>query len=156
MLDGDRPHLRAPPQPFAGREYPSVHHEEDRGGERLGEDHAELMLQGDAEDPRGDGGDDEQPREALVGRFDASSPDRAEERGDDADPVLSEDDEKRERGADVQGDDECEEERLGGRLRAREIVPAEEAGEEDGMPETGDGEKLRDALKKAHHDGLEV
>ncbi len=86
------------------------------------------MLEREAGEPRGDRGDDEQPRHPLVGSLDSPSPQGAEEAADDPDPVRAEVHEQRDRRRDVQGDDEGEIERLLGRLRVHDLSQPSHAG----------------------------
>ena len=50
LLDGQGPDLGAPPDPFAGQQDQPVDGEEDGGGQRLGEEVLQRVLQGQAED----------------------------------------------------------------------------------------------------------
>src|SRR5712672_2831353 len=78
-------------QDFAGQQDQPVDGEEDRGGQRFGEQGAEGVFQGQSGDADRDGGDDQQPGEAFVGvgGDDAAGgnggPDGAGEPADDSD-----------------------------------------------------------------------
>jgi hypothetical protein len=54
-------------QGFTGQQDQPVDGQEDRGGQRFGEQGAEGVFQGQSGDADRDGGDDEQPGEAFVG-----------------------------------------------------------------------------------------
>jgi hypothetical protein len=54
-------------QDFAGQQDQSVDGQEDGRGQRFGEQGAEGVFQRQPGDPDGDGGDDQQPGQSLVG-----------------------------------------------------------------------------------------
>ena len=141
---------------FTDEQDDAVDGEEDRGGERLGEQRAQGVFEREAGEPGGDGRDDEQPGHPFVGCLEPPRAQRVEEAADDPDPVGAEVDEQRDRGRDVQRDDEREVERLVGRLRVHEIVPAEPRRDEHRVAEARDREQFGDALEHADHDRLEV
>ena len=88
------------------------------------------MLERQADDPDGDGGEDEQPCHALVGVFDAAMPDRAEQAADDPGPVLAKEDQQRDGGRDVETDKEREIERFVGRLSGDCLLYTSDAADE--------------------------
>ena len=141
---------------FADEQDDAVDGEEDRRGERLGEQRAQRVFEREAGEPGRDGRDDEQPGHAFVGRLESAGSQCAEEAADDAHPVGAEVDEQRDRGRDVQRDDEREVERLVGGLGAHEVSQPSQAGIEHRVAEARDREQLGDALQQADHDRLEV
>ncbi len=58
---------RAPAQPLEGEQRDAVDDQEGRGDRRRGEQFAQRVLQQQADDPRRDRADDEQPPQARVG-----------------------------------------------------------------------------------------
>src|SRR6266542_2218968 len=66
---------------LAGQQDGAVAGQEDRRGQRFGEQGPQGVLEADADQPGGDGGHHQQPAEPLVGRLDASMPQRAEQPG---------------------------------------------------------------------------
>ena len=110
---------------FTDEQDDAVDGEEDRGGERLGEERAECVFEREAGESGWDGRDDEQPGHPSVRCLESPCPQCVEEAADDPEPVGAEVDEQCDRGGDVQGDDEGEVERLVGGLGARDVIPAE-------------------------------
>src|SRR2546429_545511 len=78
---------------------------EDGGRDRSAEYGAEGVLQQQAAEPDGNGGDHDHPGEPLVGGFDPAVPQRGGEARRDADPVAPEEQQQTERGGHVQPDD---------------------------------------------------
>jgi hypothetical protein len=75
------------------------------------------------------------------GGGDAPLPERGEQAGDDAGPVVAEEDHQGDSGGDVHGDDEGQVWRI--RRSHVQVVrpgPAEQAGDEDAVAKAGDGE----------------
>ena len=142
--------------PFAREQEHAVRSQEDRGRERLREQGAQRVFERDTGDSGGDARDDQQPRHPLVGRLELPAPERVEERPNDADPVVAEVHEQRDRRGDMERNDECQVEGLAGGLRVDEMIPTEPGRYEHGMPQAGDREQLGDALEQADHDRLEI
>src|ERR1019366_2859166 len=147
---------RASPDELAADQDHAVNGEEDRRVERLGEEHPQLVLEGEAHDPDGDRGHDEQPDEPLVGRLHAPRAQRGEERADEPQPVSPVVREEPDRGPDMEPDEEREVEAVALRLGAVDVVPPEERREDDAVPEARHPEELGDALHEPDDDRLEV
>jgi hypothetical protein len=135
---------RAPPQKLGAVEQEAVQRQEDRGRLRRGEHAAQLVLEGEAEDPGRDRPDDEQPAELRVGvaRVDAAVAERAPDALDDPHPVVPEEAEQDERRREMGRNEEGEEV-----LVVLVDVPAEQAREDHAVPEARDREELGHALQ---------
>jgi hypothetical protein len=164
---GDRLVLTGAAGALAGEQDEAVDEQEDGRRQRLGEDRAEDVLEREAGDAHRDRGDDDQPGQALVGVAGDEAPgaqrrtDGAQEAADDADPVLAEEHEQRDRGGAVQRDDVGQvERRLARGLRGlgdqRLPASAEPRRHEDRVPEARDREQLGDALDDGDDDGLQI
>jgi hypothetical protein len=75
------------------------------------------VLEGYASEPDRDGGEHDQPGQALIGvereegPLAQAAPEAAQKAGDDADPVSAKEPQEGDRGAHVQRDDKCQVER---------------------------------------------
>ncbi len=153
---GQFAHLRAAAEALGGEQHAAVDHQEDRRHFGLGGERAQLVLQRQADDPRGDARGDDQPREPLGGVLDAALAERAEERAHDLHPVAPVVRQQAQRAADVQHHHERQPEGLRLRLRVDQPVPPEQRREQHRVPEARDREQLGHALQDPEHDRLEV
>ena len=135
---------------------PGVDDQEHRGRGRFREQSPEDMLEGKAGDPDRDSADDEEPAESFTGCVDPPVSGGREQTGDDAHPRLAVMQQQGKGGGDMQADNERQKEGLTGRLRPDKVVPPEQLRQQHGVPETGDGHQLGEALDETHHDRLKV
>ena len=82
-------HRGAAAEALGGEQHEAVDHQEDGGDFRLGGERAQLVLQCQPDDPRGNTRDDDQPRQSLVGSLGAALAQRRKERLDDFHPRRS-------------------------------------------------------------------
>ena len=146
--------LRRPAaQQLGAEEQEPVHREEERRRRRRREHASQLVLEQQAENPRGDRPDDEQPAELRVGVVlgDAAVAQAAPEPLHDPHPVLPEESEQDERRREVRRDEERDEV-----LVVLVDVPPEELREDHAVAEARDREELGEALQQAEHDRLPV
>lgn len=98
----ERAHRGSTARTLADEEDDAVDGEEDRSRERLREHRAQRVLERETGQPGGERGRDEEPRQSFVGRLEASRPERAKERADDAHPLVAEVERQRDRRRGVQ------------------------------------------------------
>lgn len=121
----------------------AVREQEERDGDRRGEQLLDARLEQDAEHADGDRSGDQQPPGALVGVVgEAAAHDAGDERADDADPFVAVEDDERQGRPEVQHDDEREK-----RIGAFVDVPVQQRGDEHGVAEAADREQFADALQ---------
>ena len=114
------------------------------------------MLEDQPDEARGDGGDDQEPGQALVRRLDLARLQRHEESPDDPDPLVAEVDEQRDGRGHMHADEEGQEEGLLRRLGCDHTVPAEERRKDNGVAQARHREELGDSLQQAQDDGLKI
>ena len=136
-------------QPLAEQQQRGVDDQERcRDGGRT-EQAAEEVFQHEADDHRGDRGDDDQPEDAT--RFgDLVSIGQAEDADRQRPPVVPEIAEQRRGGAEMQHHQEGQE-----RRRVLVQVPVQQRGQHDGVAEAADREQLGGALHDGDDDGLQ-
>src|SRR5581483_7939542 len=146
-------HGRPPAEQLRPVEEEPVERQEDRRVLRRPEEVAQLVLQREAEDARGDRADDEQLPELRVGVAgrDLTIPERPAEAFADPPPVAPEEPEQDDCRREMRRDEEGEEVRI---LLVN--VPTDELRKDDAMAEARDGKELGNALEKAEHRPLEV
>lgn len=113
----------------------------------------DRALQQGADDGAGDGGEQEEPGQALVRRADGPVPDRRQPGTGQAAQIPAEVDHGGDEGAGVEGDVEGLVQVDVG--RAVELLPAEQPWHQDQVPARGDGQELRQSLGDAQDDGVE-
>jgi len=155
FAQGHGSHVRAAAQPFGGDQDKAVDDQEDGGADRRGQGHSDGVLEGQAQDARGNAGSDDQPRQALGRCLDPTLAQGAKEAGDDHHPLPPEVDQQPDGATDVKHHHKGQPGRLRARLKPDQRVPAEQTGKEDGVAQAGDGEQLGDALQETEQDGLE-
>ena len=140
-------------QPLEGEQQDAVEDQEEGRGLGRGEEGAQRVLEGEAEDAGRDRPDHQQPAEprVVVALADATVADRAAEALEDPHPVGEEVEEEDDRGGAVGGDQEDEEV-----VVVLVDVPAEEARDDHPVAEAGDREGLGDALGEAEDQRLQV
>ena len=117
------PRYRSATQPLTDVEQDAVEGQEDRGRLGLGENTAQRLFEGQAENSGRDRGDDQQPGQPLVHGLDTAVADRGDESADDPHPVAPEEAEQCQRGGDMQRDDEGEVRRAVRLLLGDQVAP---------------------------------
>src|SRR5215210_1511814 len=133
----------AAPERLGAEQHQPVDEQEDRRGLCRGEEGPQRVLEQQAEEPRGDRPDHQQPAQLRVGVLgvDEAVAQRAAEALHDADPVPDEEQQQDEGGGAVGGDQEAQEV-----VVVLVDVPAEDAREHHAVAEARDREELGDAL----------
>jgi hypothetical protein len=112
----------------------------------------DLVAREHADQAGGNRGDDDEPREALVGSLDSPCAQRPGPRREERDELTPE--VRRDR--DERSEVECDVERLVERLVLLQVLPAAEPRDEDQVPRGGDRQELRRPLHEAEHERLPV